>query len=164
MVSKMADNIQIQTQDFNLQAEYDQLRACHSGAIVTFTGLVRDFDQAGDEAKVEALHLQHYPGMTERLLAEMIAEARSRWAIDGVRIIHRVGELLPGDQIVLVAVSAAHREAAFNAASFLMDYLKTQATFWKKTVAGGEAHWLDMKETDKHAAARWQQTDNEGEP
>lgn len=150
--------ISVQEEDFSLQAEYDRLRTTSSGAIVTFTGLVRDFNDhiSTGSDKVESLYLQHYPGMTERLLEAMVVEAQQTWNIQDVRIIHRVGRLLPGDQIVLVAVSSAHREAAFAAASFLMDYLKTRATFWKKTATESGEQWLDMKDSDRTAAARWQ--------
>jgi molybdopterin synthase catalytic subunit len=156
-MSKMQSYISVQEQDFCLQDEYDQLRTTTSGAIVTFTGLVREFNQTGDSEQVDTLFLQHYPGMTESLLQKIIDEAAQRWPLDGVRVIHRVGALAPGDQIVLVAVSSAHREAAFNGASFLMDYLKTQATFWKKTLSGQQQQWLEMKDSDKKAAKRWQQ-------
>jgi molybdopterin synthase catalytic subunit len=149
--------ISVREQDFSLQEEYDQLRNTTSGAIVTFTGLVREFNSHDGGDRIDELHLQHYPGMTEKLLKEMVAQASERWPIDGVRIIHRVGALAPGDQIVLVAVSSAHREAAFHAASFLMDYLKTRATFWKKTRVGQQQQWLDMKDSDRDAAQRWQQ-------
>ena len=126
--------IRVQEADFDLQTEYDRLRVDNPGAIVTFTGLVRDFnrDHVAGSASVDTLTLQHYPGMTEKLLAEIVDEARERWSVIGVTVLHRVGTLAPGDQIVLVAVSAAHRQEAFEATSFLMDYLKTRATFWKK--------------------------------
>jgi molybdopterin synthase catalytic subunit len=149
--------ISIREQDFSLQEEYDKLRSTTSGAIVTFTGLVREFNHPEADEPIDDLHLQHYPGMTEKLLRQIINDAAQRWPIDGVRIIHRVGTLRPGDQIVLVAVSSAHREAAFNAASFLMDYLKTKATFWKKTRSGQQQQWLEMKDSDREAARRWQQ-------
>ena len=155
-MSEMPSYISVQEEDFRLQDEYDLLRSTTSGAIVTFTGLVREFNQAGDSAQVDKLFLQHYPGMTENLLQKIIDEAAERWPLDGVRVIHRVGPLAPGDQIVLVAVSSAHREAAFNGASFLMDYLKTRATFWKKTISGQQQQWLEMKDSDKKAAKRWQ--------
>lgn len=154
--------ILIQTEDFDVGAEYDRLRRCGgSGAIVTFTGLVRDFnrDQDVDAAPVESLSLQHYPGMTERLLADIVEEARRRWPIQEVTVIHRVGDLAPGDQIVLVAVSAAHRQEAFAAAEFLMDYLKTRATFWKRVGAPGQQQWVDMHAVDQVAASRWDSGD-----
>jgi len=147
--------IVIQEQDFSLQDEYERLRNLQGGAIVIFTGLVRDFNTVSDATSIEALYLQHYPGMTERLLEEIIEEARSRWEILDITVIHRVGRLLPGDQIVLVAVSSSHRQAAFSAASFVMDYLKTRATFWKKTLSSGGEQWLEMKESDRSATQRW---------
>ena len=150
------DRVRIQQGDFSLQDEYDRLRTTRCGAIVTFTGLVRDFDEGGETGAVEALYLQHYPGMTERLIGDTVAESRRRWPLQDVTVIHRVGWLQPGEQIVLVAVSAAHREAAFSAASFIMDYLKTRATFWKKTRSGAGEQWLEMKESDRQAARRWQ--------
>lgn len=152
--------IRIQCEDFSLQAEYDRLRAAGGpGAIVTFAGLVRDFNRGDSEsaAAVETLTLQHYPGMTEKLLGEIVAQAQSRWPVTDVTVIHRIGELRPSDQIVLVAVSAAHRQEAFAAAEFLMDYLKTRATFWKKISAGGSTQWVDMNAVDVDAAARWHQ-------
>lgn len=149
------DTIRVQQADFSLQDEYDRLRSTTSGAIVTFSGLVRDFNDSPDAGAVDSLILQHYPGMTERLIAETVGEARKRWPLDRVTIIHRVGELRPADQIVLVAVSSSHRDAAFSAAQFLMDYLKTRATFWKKTRSGDREQWLDMKESDRDAARRW---------
>jgi molybdopterin synthase catalytic subunit len=150
--------IQIQTADFDIQAEHDRLRAAGGvGAVVLFTGLVRDFnrDQAAGAPPVDTLSLQHYPGMTERLLAEIVTEAKARWGIRDVTVIHRVGDLAPGDQIVLVGVSAAHRQEAFAAAEFLMDYLKTRATFWKRVGAAGRQQWVDMHDVDRAAASRW---------
>ncbi|KJS05231.1 MAG: hypothetical protein VR73_12680 [Gammaproteobacteria bacterium BRH_c0] len=156
----MTTVIRIQHEDFNLQQEYDRLRAIGGpGAIVTFSGLVRDFNRGDSEAAaaVETLTLQHYPGMTEKLLGEIVEQAEGRWTVNGITVIHRIGELRPSDQIVLVAVSAAHRQEAFAAAEFLMDYLKTRATFWKKISAGGATQWVDMNAVDVDAAARWQQ-------
>jgi len=156
------DRISIQEEDFSLQQEYDLLRGARPGAIVTFSGLVRDFNRDHDPAgePVQSLSLQHYPGMTEKLIAGMVAEARQRWDLLDVSVIHRVGELQPGDQIVLVAVSAAHRAEAFAAAEFLMDYLKTKATLWKQVTLGGRSEWVRAHEIDRHAAARWQGTES----
>ena len=159
--------IRIQEADFSLQGEYDRLRTTRSGAIVTFTGLVRDFDEpddsgSGDNGGVKSLFLQHYPGMTEKLLREIVEDACQRWPVDAATVIHRVGNLAPGDQIVLVAVSAAHREAAFAAASFIMDYLKTRATFWKKTTTDSDSRWVEMKDSDRAAARRWQGPGGDG--
>ncbi len=152
--------IRIQPEDFDLAEEYQQLRqgGAGVGAIVTFTGLVRDFNNIAERqgASVETLFLEHYPGMTERLLEDIIREARDRWQLSGVTVIHRIGELKPGDQIVFVGTAAAHRAEAFAAAEFLMDYLKTRAAFWKRVRRGGRNEWLDMKDSDRMAASRWQ--------
>jgi len=109
------------------------------------------------------MELEHYPGMTERSIAELIVRARARFDVRGVRVIHRVGPLAVCDQIVLVAVTSAHRHQAFDCASFLMDWLKTRAPFWKKETAGGESRWVDARESDERAAARWSQREVEGE-
>lgn len=149
--------IRIQEQDFDMAAEYQRLRGSGVGAIVTFTGLVRDFDQPSEagEQPVETLYLQHYPGLTEKKLEEILLEAHQRWALADIAVIHRVGSLKPGDQIVFVGVAAAHRGEAFAAAEFVMDYLKTRATLWKKITRNGESQWLDMKDSDRAAAQRW---------
>jgi molybdopterin synthase catalytic subunit len=122
------------------------------GAVASFVGLVRD---SNDGSAVSAMTLEHYPGMTERALDEIIAEARGRWRIDRVLVIHRYGRLVPGDRIVLVVVTGAHRGDAFAACEFVMDYLKTRAPFWKKeTTARGE-RWVEARVSDDTAAARW---------
>lgn len=155
--------IRIQPDDFDVAAEYDRLRhgAGRSGAIVTFTGLVRDFNSGDDNASVQTLTLQHYPGMTEKLLGDIVTEAQQRWQIDDVTVIHRVGTLRPGDQIVLVAVASGHRREAFEAAEFLMDYLKTRATLWKKVGTGESEQWLAMKDSDRRAAERWRKPESD---
>jgi molybdopterin synthase catalytic subunit len=135
--------IRIQHEDFDIAAEVAALRAAGVGAVVTFSGVVR--------GETSALMLEHYPGMTEREIARHVEEAQSRWPLLGVTIIHRIGRLLPGDNIVLVAASSAHREAAFKACEFLMDYLKTKAPFWKQE---GDA-WVEAKVSDEDAAKRW---------
>lgn len=148
-----ADAIQIQTEDFDLATEYAALGQSHStGAIVTFIGKVRDFNQ-GDN--VSGLTLEHYPGMTEKSLAKILVEAQTRWSIQGVKVIHRIGELALGDQIVFVGVASMHRGDAFQACEFIMDYLKTQAPFWKKEATEDGSHWVDARETDTTAADRW---------
>jgi molybdopterin synthase catalytic subunit len=136
--------VRVQTGPFDLGAEAAALTAGRSdlGAVVTFTGLVRDV----------AMRLEHYPGMTERQLQAVAAEAETRWPILGGTIIHRHGDLAPGDPIVLVAVAATHRAAAFEAANFLMDWLKTRAPFWKHESGAG---WVEAKASDDAAAARW---------
>jgi molybdopterin synthase catalytic subunit len=150
--------VQIQAADFDLGAEVAALRAGDgaAGAVVAFVGTVRD--RAGDQpaGSITAMELEHYPGMTESAIQAMVAEARQRFAdLRGVRVVHRVGVLQPLDQIVLVAVTAAHRGTAFQACEFLMDYLKTQAPFWKKESTPGGARWVDARVADDEALARW---------
>ena len=148
-------SVRVQTADFDVGDETRRLTAGRSdiGAIVTFTGTVRG--GAGNDA-ITAMTLEHYPGMTEDELARVETEACARWPLQATLIIHRVGELRPGDNIVLVIAASAHRQAAFQAAEFLMDYLKTRAPFWKKeTAADGTAHWVDARESDEAATERW---------
>lgn len=146
--------VSVQAGDFDIAEETARLTAGRDpGAVVSFTGLVRG--GAGADA-IEAMELEHYPGMTERALGEIVAEAERRWTLDGVRVIHRYGRLAPGDRIVLVLTASRHRRAAFEAAEFLMDYLKTRAPFWKKEHRrGAPARWVDASDTDDGAAARW---------
>ncbi len=150
-------SVSVQTGDFDIGAEIDALAAgdLDIGAIVSFTGLVREMTGAG---VIETMELEHYPGMTEKSLEEICAQAQSRWPLQGVRIIHRFGPLAPGDRIVLVLTASRHRQAAFEAAEFLMDYLKTRAPFWKKETGAIGGRWVDAREADDHAAARWKQT------
>jgi molybdopterin synthase catalytic subunit len=147
-------HVSIQTADFDLSAEVARLRAADPavGAIASFVGTVRD---RNDGTGVSAMELEHYPGMTERAIEAMVDEAFARFEIRAVRVIHRVGPLLVGDQIVLVAVTSAHRGAAFQACEFLMDYLKTQAPFWKKEHTPDGARWVDARVADDHALERW---------
>jgi molybdopterin synthase catalytic subunit len=147
-------NIRVQHDDFSVQQETDWLRAnaADAGAIVTFSGLVRGQENGRD---IRALLLEHYPGMTEKSLRAIVDEAAVRWPLLGVVIIHRIGELLPGEQIVFVGVSSAHRAAAFAACDFLMDYLKTRAPFWKKCLLTDGGHWIAAKESDDEASKRW---------
>ena len=143
--------VRVQAEDFDLGAEAEALgRGGEAGAVVTFTGHVR-----GAPGEVEAMTLEHYPGMTEAALAEIEAEALARWPLTGALIIHRVGRLMPGERIMMVAAASRHRKAAFEAAEFLMDYLKTRAPFWKKEDIGGDGRWVDAREDDDEAAARW---------
>ena len=144
--------ISIQAEDFNPGLEQEYLSNSHSGAVVTFTGLVRDFNLGGE---VTGLFLEHYPGMTERCLQKISDEAKMRWPLQGVRVIHRIGQLSTGDRIVFVGVTSAHRHAAFTACEFIMDYLKTQAPFWKKETTLAGDRWLDACEQDQQAAKRW---------
>ena len=151
-------NISVQEADFDLAVEYAVLRkqAGDVGAIVTFTGLVRELYEAESEQSVETLTLEHYPGMTEKSLSEIANQASDKWPLLATRIIHRVGELQPSDQIVLVATASAHRQAAFDAAQFMMDYLKSNAPFWKKQKTSNGSAWVDARESDADAIKRWQ--------
>ncbi len=130
-----------------------------SGAIVQFSGHVRD-----EDGRVEALHLEHYPGMTERLLGTIIEHAEHRWPLNGAWVVHRVGTMTRGDEIVQVAVSAEHRQAAFDACSYIMDVLKTRAPFWKKELIDGRWHWVEARERDALAASAWLGDEPEHEP
>jgi molybdopterin synthase catalytic subunit len=147
--------VRVQQEDFNAPEEVGALyHACENpGAVVTFTGLVRGLEERG---QLEALVLEHYPGMTERQLEVVETEARKRWALQDCLIIHRYGTLKPKEQIVLVACISAHRTDAFEAASFLMDWLKTEAPFWKKEIYGDGTSWVDAKESDQKKAKRWE--------
>ncbi|MDE2080801.1 MAG: molybdenum cofactor biosynthesis protein MoaE [Burkholderiales bacterium] len=150
----MAPRVTIQHADFDLGAEVAALRAGDAGvgAVASFIGTVRD---RSDGSAVGAMELEHYPGMTERAIEAMIDAALQRFDIRAARVVHRIGRLLPGEQIVLVAVSSAHRGMAFQACEFLMDYLKTQAPFWKKETTPGGARWVDARVADDAALARW---------
>lgn len=146
--------VRVQEADFDIGAELAALtRGNHSvGGLGVFVGLVRDI--AGD-AEVAGMTLEHYPGMTERQLSAIEAEARARWPLDASLIIHRVGRLEPGDRIVLVACASAHRQAALDATGFLIDWLKTRAPFWKHEETPDGDRWVDARESDETAAARW---------
>ena len=149
-------SVRVQTHAFDLNAEVEKLAAGRTdiGAIVTFTGTVRGH---ANGRPLATMTLEHYPGMTEAELTRVEAEANARWPLQGTTIIHRVGELKPGDAVVLVIAASPHRHGAFEAASFLMDYLKTRAPFWKKEVGtDGSGGWVDARETDEAALARWQ--------
>src|SRR5215475_4264814 len=147
--------VRIQAEDFDLGRELERMRAGNAkiGAVASFVGLVRDVNEA---TEVRTMTLEHYPGMTEKALAQIIDEARARWDIYEALIIHRVGELKPGDQIVLAAVAGAHRGEAFAACEFIMDYLKTRAPFWKKEQTPTGARWVEARESDEEKASRWQ--------
>jgi molybdopterin synthase catalytic subunit len=149
--------VRVQTEDFDVGAEIARLRADNRkvGAVASFVGVVRDLSEGAD---VAAMTLEHYPGMTEKALEAIVAQAKSRWTLYEVLVIHRVGELRPADQIVLVAVASAHRGEAFAACEFVMDYLKTEAPFWKKEASAGGGRWVDARESDDAARARWDQT------
>lgn len=145
----------VQAGDFDLGLEVARLRAgdARIGAVVSFVGTVRDLN---DGARVSGMALEHYPGMTEKSLEAIAARARERWPLYGTLVIHRVGPLAPLDQIVLVACSAAHRGDAFAACEFIMDYLKTEAPFWKKEETPDGARWVDARVTDDSAKAKWE--------
>jgi len=148
--------IRVQTEDFDIGAEIAALKADRTdiGAIVSFTGTVRD--QAGQATgKVTEMTLEHYPGMTEAELARIEKEAQAHWPLQASLIIHRTGTLKPGDNIVLVVTASEHRDAAFDAAKFLMDYLKTSAPFWKRETGPQGSKWVEAKATDDEAAMRW---------
>ena len=148
--------VRIQTQDFDLGAELAALRGTDArvGAVCSFVGTVRDRN-AGSAGDIQSLELEHYPGMTERAIEAMIDAAHARFDMLDARVIHRVGLMQPLDQIVLVAVTSAHRGQSFQACEFIMDYLKTQAPFWKKEQTAQGAHWVDARVSDDAALARW---------
>ena len=149
--------VRVQKQDFDVGAEIAALtEGRHEiGGVASFVGLVRDM--AGGEA-LSAMTLEHYPGMTEKMLAEIEAEAHSRWALDETLIVHRYGRLEPGERIVLVAAASAHRDTAFEACRFLIDWLKTKAPFWKLEETGQGENWVEARECDGEAASRWAET------
>jgi molybdopterin synthase catalytic subunit len=151
-----SQRVRIQADDFDLSAEVSALRAQDSrvGAVCSFLGTVRD-RTAGTPGSISSMELEHYPGMTEKAIEAMIDQALARFDIYGARVVHRVGLLQPLDQIVLVAVSSAHRGTSFQACEFLMDYLKTQAPFWKKEQTPEGARWVDARVSDDAALARW---------
>lgn len=146
--------VRIQAADFDVSAEIAALRRSNPnvGAVASFIGVVRDVNE-GDA--VGGMTLEHYPGMTEKAIEEIVAQARSRWKVIDALVIHRIGTLEPTDQIVLVAVTSAHRADAFAACEFIMDYLKTRAPFWKKEQAAGGARWVAARAADDVAAERW---------
>jgi len=152
----------IQEDDFDIGVEHLRLKSSGNGvgAIVTFTGLVREFESepksADFQGNLSTLTLEYYPEMTEKLLAEIIQQSFDRWPLVAVSVVHRVGSLKPNDQIVFVGVASEHRLEAFQAAQFLMDYLKTRATFWKKIEMDGQSHWAEAKVSDNVAAAKWE--------
>lgn len=146
--------IRVQSEDFDVGAEIAELRRRNAGigAVACFVGLVRDLNE---DDNVSEMTLEHYPGMTEKALAEIVAQAKQRWNIIDALVIHRIGTLKPTDQIVLVATTSAHRHEAFASCEFIMDYLKTLAPFWKKEQTASGAHWVDARESDDIATQRW---------
>ena len=152
----MSRRVVVQSEDFDLADEYRRLCELDAaiGAVVTFCGLVRDCQE---QARIDSLTLQHYPGMTEASLNKVVVAAEQRWPLHGVSVIHRVGALLPSDQIVFVGVASSHRAAAFQAADFLMDYLKTHALLWKRVESDGQRSWVETRDSDERALQRWTQ-------
>ena len=152
--------ISVQVEDFNIADEHQQLRerAGDAGAIVTFTGLVREIYDHGDAdlEKIQTLTLEHYPGMTEKALKSIIDAANEKWTLLSTRVIHRVGVLRPSDQIVFVGAASAHRQNAFDAARFIMGYLKTEAPFWKKQITENSEQWIESRQSDTDALEVWQ--------
>ena len=146
--------VRVQAEDFDVGAEIAALRrtSAGSGAVVKFTGIVREFSSG---QRLKAMTLEHYPAMTARTLEAVEREARERWPLDASLIVHRYGRLEPGDNIVLVITASPHRQAAFEAAEFLVDWLKTKAPFWKREESAGGGHWVEAKTTDDSAADRW---------
>ena len=147
------ETVLITEQDFDIDVEYSALKTAGVGAVVIFAGIVRD---SADNPELRAMTLEHYPGMTEKEITIITEQARARWPLQGVRVIHRVGRLLPEENIVFVGIASAHRSAAFESAAFIMDYLKTKAPFWKKEETATEARWVDARVADKAALTKWQ--------
>ncbi|WP_152208507.1 molybdenum cofactor biosynthesis protein MoaE [Marinobacter changyiensis] len=154
--------VSIQPEDFDAAAEYQALRdsGAGTGAIVTFTGLVRD---SGDKPDVRGLYLEHFPGMTEAVIEDVIQQATARWDIREARVIHRIGHLELSDQIVFVGVASAHRGDSFRACQFIMDALKTSAPFWKKELMSEGEHWVEQKASDRQQADQWLDQDSDRE-
>jgi molybdopterin synthase catalytic subunit len=148
-------SVTVQSEDFDLAQEYAALLADDRsiGAVVAFVGTVRDLNLAED---VVALELEHYPGMTEKSLSNILNTAAGRWSLQGARIVHRIGKMYPGDQIVMVLTASAHRGDAYEANNFIMDYLKTEAPFWKKEWTPEGPRWIEARDSDDKAAARWE--------
>lgn len=151
--------IRIQKEIFSTEDAIFKMKESRSsiGAVVTFTGFVRDFYNDQEGKKLEQLELEHYSGMTEKMLLKIELEANTRWALEGIQIIHRVGVLLPGDPIVLVAVASKHRGDAFNACHFIIDYLKVEAPFWKKEKTNIGEYWVNERKEDSSQKAHWDQ-------
>lgn len=159
MIHEADIKIRVQSSDFDLAEEYARLRdvSDNPGAIVTFVGLVRDFADTSCDRE-QSLTLEHYPGMTENALTRIAERACQRWPLTACTVIHRVGKLLGSEQIVAVLVASGHRDAAFSGAEFIMDYLKTEAPFWKKQAVGEESEWVASKESDFQRASRWHES------
>lgn len=149
-----AFDVRVQHEPFDVGAQYASFmtRDRSTGAVACFVGRVRDMN---DNQTIETLELEHYPGMTEKVMQQVVDEARSRWPLLGASVVHRVGKLNPGEEIVLVLVGSAHRHAALDACAFIMDHLKTQATFWKKEVTPQGSRWVKGRQSDAEAQTRW---------
>lgn len=147
-------SIRIQVEAFDPGVELNALHAANLGigAVATFVGYVRDYNDGQD---VRGMFLEHYPGMTEKALAGIVSEAEQRWPLLRVEVLHRVGQLQPGEPIVFVGTASAHRQAAFDACNFIMDYLKTRAPFWKREATPEGERWVDARDSDREAAERW---------
>jgi molybdopterin synthase catalytic subunit len=148
-------SVSVQKEDFDVSKELASIRSQNAkvGAVVSFVGTVREI---GENEVISRMELEHYPGMTEKVLENIVEQAKKRWELQGVRIIHRIGELKPMDQIVLVAVAAAHRAEAFLACEFMMDFLKVQVPIWKREFAESGSRWVSAKEGEEHLAEKWQ--------
>ena len=154
-MSDVSISVSVREEDFDPGALQDALlsSAAREGAVATFTGYVR---RGNEGSSIDSMRLEHYPGMTEKSITAIVSDAAGRWPVLAAAVVHRVGELVPGDRIVWVGVSSAHREAAFNACEFIMDYLKTQAPFWKKEAGRDGERWVAARATDDERAGRWQ--------
>lgn len=158
MKPSKAFSVCVQTEPFDLGHEYNQFLVGDrsAGAVASFVGRVRE---TNDDQAIKQLELEHYPGMTEKVIQEVLLDAQERWPLLGARVIHRVGTLAPGDNIVLVLTSSAHRHAALDACAFIMDHLKTRATFWKKEQTPQGQRWVKGRHSDQEAQARWHTKD-----
>jgi molybdopterin synthase catalytic subunit len=153
--SGITANVSIRTADFDAGVEIKKLRCAGVGAIATFSGIVRD---NAETPNLTAMTLEHFPGMTEQEIQNIIDQALTRWPLQAVKVIHRVGRLLPQENIVFVGTASAHRQAAFDSAAFIMDYLKTRAPFWKKEETSSGVRWVEARETDDVALQKWEET------
>ena len=147
--------IRIQNEDFDVSEETKLLQKNNTGAIVSFVGVVRGYDEKNDQ-KINSMTLEHYSGMTESEIEKIIVESYKRWELTGVTVIHRVGELIPSDQIVFVGVSSKHRQNAFDGCNFIMDWLKTKAPFWKVEENNNEKNWVSFNDADNQALKKWE--------
>ena len=148
--------IRIQNEDFDVSEETKILQKNNTGAIVSFVGVVRGYDEKNDQ-KINSMTLEHYSGMTESEIEKIIVESYKRWELTGVTVIHRVGELIPSDQIVFVGVSSKHRQNAFDGCNFIMDWLKTKAPFWKVEENNNKKNWVNFNESDYQALKKWEE-------